>query len=409
STFSNTGTRTKSENLEETNQINEVKNDLFSILTETEFEHKLNSKKDLVKIEVEYEFEAKEKSEMFLESSSTKNNFNSDSFDRLLSNKLKLRSRYDKALKNDGYLTIGYQFDLNTIDQNQAFSDNLNFTSAVNNIMFTQFDNTAFADYFNEFGSISYNIGLRLVNTERKLNNEDTNESSGKNFLNLLPQIGLEYEYGEGNEISLNYFSLLRQPRLTFLNNFNSSLDLQRISVGNPDLKPQSTQYIELEFLNEFENSSLSTTLYTNFVKDIIQYSSVFDSENDITITRPENIGRATTFGIDFSYSLNFPKWLKTIVKLNGRYGAISKEDIDNNGFYSVKSSIINIIRLKSYKLECSWFFNPKSKVNFQTFQKSNQYFKFGVSRRVFKNKGNLVLSVLDPFNSARIIQNIEG
>ncbi|WP_204345359.1 outer membrane beta-barrel family protein [Psychroserpens algicola] len=397
-----------SENFEQIDQLNDTENKLFSISTETEFEHQFNSEKEQLKIELEYEFESRKNSEMFLESSLSDGDLNTNSFDRLRSNEIELKTRYDWTLNNEGYFSLGYRFDLSTLNQEQFFSSDVNNISAENNIDFTQTDNTIYADYSNVYKKIYYNIGFRFVNTERKLIDEDTNESSKKSFSNLLPQINLEYEYGDSNEISLNYYSLLRQPRLNYLNSFNTSVDLQRIRVGNSELKPQSSQTIELELFNEFENSSISTTFSTNFVKDIIQNVSVFDTENNITVTRPENIGKSTTFGIDFSYSLNSPKWLNTIVKLNGRYGNISGGTIDDD-FYRLNSSITNIVRLKSYKLELSWFFSPKNKINFQTFQSSNQYFKLGLSRRVLKNRGNLVLSVLDPFNSARIIQNIDG
>jgi outer membrane receptor protein involved in Fe transport len=400
---------TLSDDLEQIDQLNDVENKLFSIATETEYEHQFNSEKEQLKIELEYEYESREKSEVFSESSMMNGNFNTNSFDKLISNELEIKTRYDWTLRNDAYFSLGYRFDLSTIDVEQFFSSNINNLFTENNIAYTQADNTIYTDYSKEYENFYYNIGLRLVNTKRKLNDLDSNESTSKDFLNLLPQITVEYEYGDSNEISLNFYSLLRQPRLSYLNSFNTSVDLQRINVGNPELEPQSTQTIELEFFNEFKSSSISTIFYTSFVKDIIQNTSIFDTENDITISRPENIGKSTTFGVDFSYSLNSPRWLNTIIKLNGKYGNISGDAVGDNDFYRLNTSIINIVRLKSYKIEFSWFYSPKNKVNFQTFQSSNQYFKFGLSRRVLKNRGNLVLSVLDPFNSARIIQNIDG
>lgn len=409
-TLSTNGIRNNlSDDLEQIDQLNDVDNKLFSIATETEYEHQFNSEKEQLKIELEYEYESRERSEAFSESSITNGDFNTNSFDKLISNELEIKTRYDWTLKNDAYFSLGYRFDLSTIDEEQIFSSNVNNLFAENNIVFTQADNTIYTDYSKEYENFYYNIGLRLVNTRRKLNDLDSNESTSKDFLNLLPQITVEYEYGDSNEISLNFYSLLRQPRLSYLNSFNTSVDLQRINVGNPDLEPQSTQTIELEFFNEFENSSISTTFYTSFVKDIIQNTSIFDTENDITISRPENIGKSTTFGVDFSYSLNSPRWLNTIIKLNGKYGNISGGAVGDSDFYRLNTSVINIVRLKSYKIELSWFYSPKNKVNFQSFQSSNQYFKFGLSRRVLKNRGNLVLSVLDPFNSARIIQSIDG
>lgn len=409
-----TGQRVVEENamiFDEINQLSDNRAKTFSVSKEIEYEIKLNEDKDLFKAELEYEYEKKEKRENFLEDSSSQIQTNtSDSYDKFKGDELKLKMRYDQTLKNEAYFTVGYRLDRNVVSQDQTFEVNsLQSLSLENEVKYTQYDNTGFVDYSDEYKGVYYNFGVRLKHTNRVLNDNSTSENSKRNFLNVLPTINLSYEYGESNEISFNYYSLLSQPRLSYLNSFNTSTDVQRVRVGNPNLDPQLTHAFELEHFKEFENSTLSTTLYSNFTNDIIQYISTFQEDTNITISRPENIGRAKTFGVDFSYSLNSPKWLNTIVKLNGKYGTISNDERDSDEFYSLNTSLINIIRLKSYKLELSWFYSSPKQINFQLEEESNQYFKLGLSRRIFKNKGNLVLSVIDPFNTGRRIQKIKG
>nr|WP_321231564.1 outer membrane beta-barrel family protein [uncultured Psychroserpens sp.] len=412
--LSYTGSRLIEDNsivFDEINQQSDNQKETLSISKEIEYELRFNEDNDLFKAEFEYEYEERDKSEKFFENlSSQTQTTNTNSLDKFKGDEIKLKLRYDTTLKNDAYFTVGYRLDRNVINQDQTFeTNNLQSVLLSNNVKFTQYDNTGFIDYSDEFKGIYYSLGLRLKNTNRVLKDFSTNEESTRSFLNLLPIVNLSYEYGDSNEISFNYYSLLSQPRLNFLNSFNTSVDQQRIRIGNPDLDPQLTHAFELEYFKEFENSSLSTTLYSNFTKDIIQYVSVFNDETNITISRPENIGKANTYGVDFSYSLNSPRWLNTIIKLNGKYGTISNNETDSDEFYAFNTSLINIIRLKSYKLELSWFYNAPRRINFQIEEESNQYFKLGLSRRILKNKGNLVLSVIDPFNSGRRIQNING
>jgi hypothetical protein len=408
------GLRTISENAIETDEIDQSSDNtskVFSVSKEIEYELKLNDDEDLFKAELEYEFEEKERIENFTEvSSSLDEASSSNSFDNFKADELKLKLRYDQTLNNEAYFTVGYRLDRNVVNQNQTFeSNNLETVFLENTIKYTQYDNTAFVDYSNEYKGVYYNLGFRIKNTNRILRDDSVNDNSEQSFFNILPTINLSYEYGENNEVSFNYYSLLSQPRLSFLNSFNTSTDLQRVRVGNPNLEPQMTHALELQYFKEFENSTLTTTLYSKFTNDIIQYISTLDEDTNITFSRPENIGRAETYGIDFSYSMNSPKWLNTIIKLNGKYGTISSNDRDSNEFYSLNTSLINIFRLKSYKLEFSWFYNAPQQINFQLKEESNQYFKLGLSRRVFNNNGNLVLSVIDPFNSGRRIQKITG
>ncbi|MGS2725270.1 outer membrane beta-barrel protein [Psychroserpens sp. BH13MA-6] len=408
------GVRMIEENMILTESIDQISNNYLtnlSFIKEIEYELKLHEDKDLFKAEFEYEYEDKDKREMFTEDSSNQSESNStNTNDSYKGDEMEVKLRYDQTLKNDAYLTIGYRLDRDVVKQNQFFeATGMTTLSLENDIKYTQYDNTGFVDYSNEYKGLYYSFGLRLKNTDRILEDRLTNEQTKRHFLNLLPVMNLSYEYGENSEISFNYYSILSQPRLSYLNSFNTSTDLQRVSVGNPELDPQLTHSLELEYFKEFENSTLTTTLYSNFTKDVIQYISIFDEDTNITVSMPENIGRARTYGLDFSYSLNKPRWLNTIIKVNGKYGAISNNDRDSDEFYALNTSFINIVRLDSYKLELSWFYNAPRKVNFQMREASNQYFKFGLSRRILKNKGNLVLSVIDPFNTGRRNQTISG
>lgn len=393
------------------NQFSDNSSRTFTFLNQMEYEVKLNEGKDQFKAEIEYEYESKRKGEFFSEEALTQTGMTTtESNDRYKSQELELQTRYDKTLKNNGYFTIGYRLDRNIFDQDQTFETSLSGSSILeNDIRFTQYDHTLTTDFSKEYEKFYYSIGLRLRNTKRTLDNRTTSTSTTRNFFNALPIIIMTYQSGEDSEINLNYYSLLRQPRLSFLNEFNTSIDLQQIRIGNPDLDPQSTHNIELEYYKEYEKSTLTTTLFTYFARDIIQYVSTFDDVNNLTISRPENIGKANTYGIDFSYTLNSPRWLNLILKFNGKYGTFTDDSIDINEFYSLNSSITNIFRFKSYRFELSWFYFSPRRINFQVEEATNQYFKLGVSKRVFKSKGSLVFSVLDPFNSGRRIQTVDG
>lgn len=388
---------------------NSVRN--FSLSNEIEYQKKLKDEKDLFKAEFEYEYEEKEKTEKFTENSSNlSQEYSSNSYDKYRGDELKLKMRYDMTLRNDAYFTVGYRLDGSIINQNQQFeASNINIGLLENDIKYSQYSHTGFVDYSNYFKGFYYNLGLSLKNTNRLLKDNILMLNSKRDFLNLLPNVTLSYEFDKNHEISFKYFSYLSQPRLSYLNSFNTSTDLQRISIGNPNLEPQKTHSFELAYMKEFKGSTITSTAYTNFTNDLIQVITNLEENTNIIISKPENIGKARTYGLDLSYSLTSPKWLNTIIKLNGQYGILSNNEIESSKFYSLNTAFINIVRLGTYNLELSWFFNTPKKINYQIKEDSNQYFKVGLSKRILKNNGNLVFSIIDPFNTGRRIQRING
>lgn len=408
------GARVIEQNSTMTNSINQISNNSLNNLSfskEIEYEVKLNGGKALFKAELEYEYEDKKKHENFTEDASSQlQSIMSQSDDEYKADEMKLKIRFDKTLKNNGYVTVGYRLDWSLVNQDQAFqTNNPQPLSLLNDITYTQYSHTGFVDYSNKFKKIYYNLGLRLVNTDRILKDNITSQVSRPNFLNLLPAFNVSYEYGDKNEISLNYYNLISQPRLSYLNNFNSSTDLQRVRIGNPKLEPQNNHTLELSYFKEFKNHTINTTIYTKLINGIIQYITTLNEATNIATTMPENIGKAKSFGLDFSYSLTSLSWLNTIVKLNGSFGKMSNDNLGFDEFYSLNTSFINVVRIKAYKVELSWFYNSPKQINYQMQELSNQYFKTGLSRSIFRSKGNLAFSVIDPFNTGRQVQKIKG
>lgn len=87
--------------------------------------------------------------------------------------------------------------------------------------------------------------------------------------------------------------------------------------LGNPDLKPQTSDYYatSLEYIKQ--GYSFSLTAYQNDVNDLVNYQSVETSEeeaaNGITSTRQQhNIAEARTKGIDFIFNLKLPYGFST-------------------------------------------------------------------------------------------------
>ena len=376
-----------------------------------EFKKEFTKKRNYLELEFQYEYEKKKDKDGFLEetfdktplarSSSSKKQYESD---------IELKMVYSQPISKDSYLKLGYEFNNSVLSQKQNFeNDDIAqgvLRSQENDIEFTQILNSGFVEYRQILNDFDFRLGLRLDGTKRTLTDKIKDDKVNTSFNNILPNVNINYEIGNDEELSFGYNKGFRLPKLRYLNSFNTSLDLQNIRIGNPDLNPETRHNMELEYLKEFKKSTFISTFFVTLDEGIIQ--KVTSKDGDITITTPKNVGNGKKYGLELFYGLNTPSWLRTNINIRGAYNMIrSEEEGNSNNFFTLNSSISNIIKINSSNLEISWFYKSPSQSTFQHYEHEIQYFKFGMSQRVFKGKGNLVFSVIDPFNSRRKIETI--
>jgi iron complex outermembrane recepter protein len=106
------------------------------------------------------------------------------------------------------------------------------------------------AAYVNLSGYVSKKInaqlGLRLENTNAKGNQLTTGENFDRQYTQLFPTAYFQYKANEKNNFGLNYGRRVRRPDYQSLNPFIRFIDRYTYSQGNPDLKPQLSDNIEL-------------------------------------------------------------------------------------------------------------------------------------------------------------------
>lgn len=85
--------------------------------------------------------------------------------------------------------------------------------------------------------------------------------SNKNNYFNLFPQVQLSYEVDKKNVLNLSYNRGIHRPDYQDINPFLYYTDLYDYNSGNPNLKPEYTNSIQL---SHTYNSTFITTLYYN-------------------------------------------------------------------------------------------------------------------------------------------------
>ncbi|HWV69590.1 outer membrane beta-barrel family protein [Chitinophaga sp.] len=140
-------------------------------------------------------------------------------------------------------------------------------------------------------------------------------------FYNLLPSLRFQYDFTRYRNLSINYAAITNQPDMTQLQPVPDISDPLNIREGNPDLKPELTHAVQLNFIsvNPFRNKNLFAFFNIRETQNKIVNDDVVDSLG-IKRSRPVNVNGV--FNMSGSISLGLPlRALKGTVNFSSNVG----------------------------------------------------------------------------------------
>ena len=212
---------------------------------------------------------------------------------------LQLNADYITPTGKVGNLEIGYQLSLNK-EHETYHSELSNPPPPVVTDQKTQFNGVIHAGYGTwqlKFKRLNLKAGLRAENLNRKMITLDNRYLL--NRFDLYPSLNSSFKIDSTQEIILNYSRRTDQLKTIQLDPLPRWYEFNNVMVGNPNLKNEITDKIELAYLLNFHNIILSSELYFYNKADKIEVvSSLYRDE--IIQYRPENMGNERTLGIEF-------------------------------------------------------------------------------------------------------------
>lgn len=211
----------------------------------------------------------------------------------------------------------------NTLDFDSLGTETKNVTQS-NNFINTRMLNRALVKFI--YDSKKYRFTLGVANRNIILNNKDISNDIKLNrqFNFVLPSAGAVIRFSQNSNLNLNYIASATPPDLRDLQPVIDNTDPNRISIGNPNLKPSFTNNFNLNYYLYKGISDINFYGGANFntVNNRISNTTFFDS-----------IGRATTQPINtngnyygnFYLGGGFPvfkKFMKIDINLNGNHNS---------------------------------------------------------------------------------------
>lgn len=128
---------------------------------------------------------------------------------------------------------------------------------------------TTFTNQLKKFG---YQLGLRVESSGYEATLLKTKEKFTYNFpVSFFPSVFLTQKMKKDQELQLNYSRRINRPNFFQLAPYTDSSDFLNLSKGNPGLKPEFTNSIELSYQKIFMNkNTILTSLYYKNTNNLI-------------------------------------------------------------------------------------------------------------------------------------------
>jgi iron complex outermembrane recepter protein len=283
-------------------------------------------------------------------------------------------------------------------------------TNRSNNFNYNENIYAAYVNIGQQIKKFEYQIGVRIENAQingkstnlknQQINNPDTN------YINIFPTAFISYKPNEKNAFALSYSKRINRPDYQSLNPFETIYDIYTSEKGNPFLKPQYTNNIELKYTYKY---AVSVAIGFNHTTDYSQ--TISRQVGQLTNATVDNIGTLDNTYINISSPLPIAPWWEGYINITGFLNHYKGQLPD--GKLDTKVTGMNYYFQHNFKLGKGWNTQFSSWLNSGTTEaifKSKWLgsFDLGVKKNILKDKASIRLTLVDIFNTQRWQQSVQ-
>lgn len=265
--------------------------------------------------------------------------------------------------------------------------------------------------YGGERGKFGYQFGLRGEYTYRVISAAAIDGDFVIDRLDYFPTLHTSYKLPADQQIMASYSRRIERPRGWYLEPFITWTDAFNVRQGNPGLDPEYIDAMEVAYLKDIGNHSLSFEGYYRITNNKVEnIRSVY--EENVMLSRPENVGQDFALGGELVFSMNFFKWWK--IDLSGNFydyrleGSLG-EQVFNRQSFNWNSRLINTFRFfDGNRIQLNSRYNSAT-VTAQGMAGDYWTADIAVSQEFWKKKMTGILQVRDMFGPVIRDQTSEG
>ena len=255
---------------------------------------------------------------------------------------------------------------------------------------------------------LNYQAGLRGEYSDIVGNSLTMRDINTQRYFSLFPSMFLQHKVSENYQINYNVNRRITRPNYRLLNPFVFYIDPLTTERGNPELRPQFSNNLEM---NHVIKQAYQISVSYSETEDVFQQVFVQDEANRTTTTFTTNLDKARSFNTRAIIPVDIAPWWNTSNMLQVNYNAWKSVigdallDVSQTSFMARTQH--NIMLPAGIKLEVvGMYLGPQ--LYGQARLASFGWVDAGVSKSVMKDKLSITLNGTDLFRTQVINADIQ-
>lgn len=218
-----------------------------------------------------------------------------------------LRTDYETKVGESGTFETGFRLESRVISSDYfAKQEDRIILGFDNELDYYEKVGGAFVQYGYKRNDFGLQLGLRNEYTAVRVENEQVDQRDiEKNYNQLFPSLNASYQLSKVFSSQLSFSRRIRRPQFWQLSTFGGIRNPSFLFTGNPDLDPAYSNRLELNLMARWEKVTINPAVYasqtTDFFQTVLEQSpdNVFGFEDGTILSRPVNLDRETTYGVE--------------------------------------------------------------------------------------------------------------
>lgn len=229
-------------------------------------------------------------------------------------------------------LDVGLKYSKVKIDNNLIFDHLLPNGSYVNDerrsnrFLYTEHIAAAYISINKEFGSYSFQAGLRAEKTKSTGNSLTKNEISKRNYIDLFPSLFVRKKFDDTHTLGVSFGRRVDRPDYASLNPFVYYIDQYTNQYGNPYLSPQYTNSYEVNYI--LKNKYTASIGYRH-TSDAITYVLLTDPVTKTISQTNMNLKGYDYYNLNLNAPIKIRNWWNTYNNFTLFYNKYSSAEIE--------------------------------------------------------------------------------
>ena len=281
---------------------------------------------------------------------------------------------------------------------------------------------SSYAVLSQRLGKVQAQAGLRLEQADTRLDlptaTAPDSQRFGVRYASAFPSGIVSYNFSDVRSLKLSYSRRISRPNPYQLTPVVQKEDARNIFEGNPALRPEYTDALELGFMDTHGWGTLQLTPYVRRTAHAVRYIQRIDTTG-ITTSTFDNVASVVTMGSDLNLTIRHGP----LTLLTG--GSVYHYASDATNLMSTLGNLSTQAMVWSTRANATWKLTPMMdaqffanyRAPFTTESGSQTRFvsmNLAFRRRLWSDHGSLTIRVADPFNmmtfgsrteSARVVQ----